>query len=328
MGTPYTGSPTATRAPAPQPGPGTVLVITLPVTGDPDDAPTYAQAFESITDAITYISKTLQAGLPSTSSNIPQLRFLDAAGNGRYAIDHNGLPTGGRVSQLREEWAFANSTLSAGVQVGTPWTATLGTASVLSLQPPTASYNGRFLQITPSSTATTGETVLTSWPFIVANTGGMSLVLEFELGLSVAGTTSNVTWYAGLGGSATDPSGDPNLVCLAKKYNNANYSLYTGNGVAVGITATSPATAPTTGAFPTDRIKIEIQGSGSAYGVYQSRFFINDVAVGAPTTMPGATALRLLFGCLNEGGAPSGSPLAYVGPITATWNRFLVGSTL
>lgn len=266
---------------------------------------------------------------PLTSNNLPQLRFLDAAGNGRSLADHNGYLGLGRVSQPDNYWDFANGTLSAGVQAGTPWSAILGTGSALTILGPTTSYNDRFLQITPSSTATTGQTNMTSWPFIVANTAGMSLVLEFEFGMSVAGVASNVNWYAGLS-ATTDPSTDVSICCIEKKYNTAYYQSFTGNGTLSGLGALTGNPLPTVGAFPTDKIKFEIQGSASPYAAYQVKIWINDVLVGtvASGSIPLATPLRLFFGSLNEGGAPSGSPLAYVGPIIRRWNRYTSGPNL
>lgn len=282
----------------------------------------------SMTDATSSITLAFSGTFTANgtasfrSAYTPRLRVLDANLNGRWTIDHNGLPTGGRISQFREEWVIGPGA------TGSPWTTTGGAGAAIAAQNPTASYNARFVQLTPP---TSGGAVYsaTAPKLFIANASQNSIVMEFELGLNAAaaGTTSATTWYAGFGTQA-DPSTDVNIVAIGKKHNQANYQLYTGNGGLQGFTATS--TAPTAGTYPTDRIRIEIQGTGSPAATYQAVFFVNESMVGTVTSasLPGATALQPLFGVNNEGGAPAGSPLAFMGPPTVTWNRFLNGPGL
>lgn len=264
---------------------------------------------------------------PSVSSNLPQLRFLDAAGNGRSTVDHNGYVGGGRITRLDEPW------LSAPGAATSTWTATLGTAAAIAVQGPTASYNSRFLQFTPSSTSGAANYALaTSVPLVVPNIAGLSLVLEFEFGLNAAaaGLTSNTSWFIGLS-SGVDPVNDVSLITVKKINSVANYETCSGAGGIQNISVFNVVpTAPTAGVVPTDRFKMEIQGSGSPYAAYQVRIWINDVLVGTipAGALPGAVVQRLTFGCANEGGAPSGSPLGFLGPIFTTWNRFTSGPNL
>lgn len=264
---------------------------------------------------------------PSVSSNLPQLRFLDAAGNGRHVIDHNGLPTGGRITPMVEVWGVTPG------GAGSPWSTNFGTAAAVASQNPTTSYNSRFQQLTPSSTSGIANYALIySAPLVICNTSGMTLVAEFEFGLNAAGAgiTSNTSWFLGFD-TGTDPiNADTQLIGLYKSYNQANWQTLAANGGIHNSTVTSPATPPTAGVFPTDRFRVEIQGSGSPYGAYQAKFWINEVLVGtvAAGLLPGAQAMRFMFGCCNEGGAPSGSPLGFMSPITIMWNRFTSGPNL
>ena len=323
MASNYTGNPNATQAPGPTPAPGAIPIISIPAGTDVRTIESISQALKESVDYIAYIQTILRLGIPSTATTVPQLRVVDASGNTRYIVDHNGFPTAYGLQQFSDQWLVSPGS-NANV-----WTTVLGTAAAIATQNPSASYNARYLLITPSSTSGVANYALAySSMLFLCNTSAMSLVLEFDIGLNTAaaGTTSNTSWFVGFD-NGFDPLGsDLSLVGLRKKYNAVNYDLLSGNGSLVGSAATSPATPPTVGTVPVDRVRIEIQGATSAYGAYQARFLVNNVAVGtvAAANMPGATAMRFVFGCANEGGAPSGSPLGYLGPVNIMWNR--VGS--
>jgi hypothetical protein len=328
MASNYTGSPTGVQAPAVAPAPGVAPVISIPAGTDVRTIESITQQMKVEADYIAYLQKILQCGLPLTTSNVPQLRFLDAAGNGRYVIDHNGFPTGGRNTEFNENWL----TVPPGA-TGSQWSTSLGAGAVLAVQNPSASYNSPYLRFTPSTSGgVTLYSLIYSGALIVSNTAAMSLVMEFEVGLNAAaaGIASNTTWFFGLD-AGSDPGGaDVSLAGLRKKYNAVNYDFLSGNGALQSVTAASVATPPTANTFPSDRIKIEIQGSASPYAAYQARFWVNEVAIGTvvAANLPGATGLRLLLGSMNEGGVPAGAPLGYVGPIKAIWNRYASGPNL
>lgn len=304
------------------PSAGVAPQVVIPSDGDPGTAASVSQPPQQLANHIAYLMKILQCSLSTTSSTLPQLRFVDSAGNGRFLIDHNGLPTGGRVSVVSEPWLLAPGAS------GSAWSTVLGTAAALTGQSPSASYNARFIQVTPSSTSGVSNYGLaTTSALILANTAGMSLSAEWEFGLNAAGagTTSNTSWFMGFD-SGTDPLGaDSNCVGFYKKFNSANLQILTGNGSSpIFWTTTTP---PTAGAFPTDRYRIEIQGSGSPYAAYQARFYVNETLIQTVTSasLPAAAALRFMFGSANEGGAPSGSPLGFMGPPIIAWNRYTSG---
>lgn len=327
MASTYTGSPTGVQAPDSGPAPGHAQQVSIPAGTDAISIESISQWAKVNADYLSYVLKILQISLPTTSSNIPQLRMLDAAGNGRAVVDHNGFPGLGRISQLSDAWGIGPGA------TGSQWSTVGGTGSSVAVQSPlAASYNAPFLKFTPSSTSGAANyCLINSIPIVIANTAGMSLVLEFEFGLNAAGagTTSNTSWFIGLA-SGTDPINDSNLITLKKVYNVANYQVCSASGGLQNISALGTPTAPTAGVFPTDRFRIEIQGSASAYGAYQAKFWINEVFVASivAANLPGAIAQRLTFGCTNEGGAPAGSPLGYMGPVFCTWNRFASGPNL
>ena len=253
----------------------------------------------------------------------PQAQWVDKAGNLRWAIDHNGYPMGGGVSRFEENWLIVPGAS------GSPWATSFGTSAAIQLQDPIATYNAPFLMFIPSSTSgATNYSLMSTARFVLANTPGLSLALVFDIGLnaSAAGTTSNTSWFWGLD-VGTAPDSDVSLVGLRKKYNNTNYDFLSGAGGLQAVTASSPPTPPTSGANPVDRVCIELHGSASPLAAYQARFFVNGAYIGTVTSgnLPGATALRLLMGCYNEGGAPSGTPRGYMGPVVACWNRFAAG---
>jgi hypothetical protein len=328
MSSNFTGNPAGIVSPmVSAPAPNVVPVISIPSDGDAANAASISPAPQQLANHIAYLMQQAvwNATYPATSTNLPQMRFKDAAGNGRSVVDHNGFAGLGRVSRLDENW------LSAPGAATSTWVATLGTAAAIAAQSPTASYNARYLQFTPSTTSGAANySLATSVPMIMPNIAGLSLVLEFEIGLNAAaaGTSSNTSWWLGLS-SGVDPYNDVSLITLYKKYNVANYQQMSGAGAISAVGALTVPTAPVAGNVPTDRIRFEIQGSGSPYGAYQARVWINEVLVStyAAVALP-AVAQRLTFGCANEGGVPSGSPLGFLGPIYMTWNRFTSGPAL
>jgi hypothetical protein len=278
----------------------------------------------SMTDATTGITlafaSTFNASTTYAFTNaiLPLASWLNGAGNGRWLVDHNGFPMGGRISEVSEEWDFSAGALGAGAIAGTRWTTALAAGSAVSLQSPTANYNARFAQFTPSSTGSL-QTLLYSYPFFLANTPAMSLRLDMEFGISVGGAATNVSWYWGFG-AGTNPLADNSILAFYKDNVGTNYSVITGTGIARTLSLTS--IAPTLGVYPTDRFTIEIQGSASPLGAYQAFFYINDAYVFNTSSLPGATAMRFMFGSSNDGGAPSGSPVGSLGKVKMCWNRY------
>ena len=252
------------------------------------------------------------------SGYTPQATWGDAAGNPRYIVDHNGFPTSYGLQEFFDQWLWlpgsANSFFAT----------LLGTGSALGLQSPASSYNSRFLQITPSSTAGIANQTQAYTSFLFIPTSSMSLVAEFDVGMNAAaaGATSNTSWFFGFD-LANDPLGaDTNLVGLVKRYNSTVWGFLSGNGSTTGVTLTG--ISPTLGSgLPVDRIRIELHGSASAYGAYQAKLFVNSVLAATLTSLLPTGTQRLVFTCANEGGAPVGSPLAVIGPVNMFWNRAL-----
>jgi hypothetical protein len=250
--------------------------------------------------------------LPTTASDLPQYVYQDAAGNTRFVVDHNGYPMGGRISQFREEWAYSTQP-GAGTGIawsGTPWTTDIATGGSIANTVPSASYNARYLTLTPPTTLSFSSVIWGPVLFL-ANTPGMTAVMEFEFGMNAAaaGTASKTSYWVGLQDGNDDPSTNQNVITLYKGYNQANWQTITLAAGTPHTTALSVPMAPTAGAFPTDRMRIELQGSASPYGAYQARFFVSDtlVATVAAGSLPGAVTLRPVFSAYTENGSPVGS---------------------
>lgn len=332
MASNYTGNPSGVQSPDTGYAPGHAPVLSVPAGTDFLSIESISQWAHLSADYFAVYGKLLNGTLPTAGGSAPQLKLLDAAGNARFAFDSNGYPVGAREGQHIERWQTPLATLINGQISGSNWTCQLGTASAVAVEDPTTAYNNKFLQISPSSSSG-GETYLYGPTLCIANTSFMSLVMEFEVGMNaaLAGTSSKATLFVGLS-SRSDPfSGgtwDPSCVALMKPFGNANWNTATGAGGLVNITPT--AAAPSSGAVPLDRVKIEIQGSATAAGAYQALFRVNGslIATIAAAALPGATTLRPSISLASEGGAPVGSPLAYVGPIRCYWNVYANADTL
>lgn len=329
MSSNVTGNPAGIVAPmVTPPTPNVVPVITIPSDGDAASAASVAPAPQQLVNHVAYLMQQAvwNATYPTAAGILPQMRFKDAAGNGRYLIDHNGLPTGGRIRVHREFWETPVAAPTSGQISGSNYTVALAAGSVLTVMDPTATFNSRFIRLTPA-TASGNETYLYGPSLCISNTSFMSLVMEFEVGMNaaLAGVASNASLFCGLS-TSTDPYAGAfinNGVALYKKFNVANWFMQ-------GTTTNSTSTAPTVGANPVDRVRIEIQGSASPGGIYQATFYINEVLIGTlpAVSMPGAVLLRPSLAIINDGGAAAGSPLGYVGPVTVCWNSFASGPNL
>ena len=332
MASNYTGNPNGVQSPDTGYAPGHAPVLSVPAGTDFLSIESISQWAHLSADYFAVYGKLLNGTLPTAGGSAPQLKLLDAAGNARFAFDSNGYPVGAREGQHIERWQTPVASPGNGQIAGSNWTVQLGTGSAVAVEDPTTTYNSRFIQLTPSS-ASGAETYLYGPTLCIANTSFMSLVMEFEVGMNaaLAGTASNATLFIGLS-SRTDPfSGgtwDPSCVALMKPYNQSHWNAATGAGGLVVETTT--AASPTSGAVPLDRVKIEIQGSASAAGAYKALYRVNGSLIATITSsqLPGATTLRPSISMASEGGAPSGNPLAYVGPIRCFWNVYANADTL
>lgn len=331
MASPYSGNTSGVQSPDTGYAPGHAPVLSIPAGTDAPTIESIEQWAKLVADYFAVYGKSLNVTLPVALAGTPQLKLVDPLGNARFAFDTNGYPSG-RLGQHFEGWQTPLATLINGQISGSNWTCQLGTGSSVAVEDPTTAYNNKFLQVTPSSSSG-GETYLYGPTLCIANTSFMSLVMEFEVGMNaaLAGTASNATLFLGLS-SRTDPfSGgvwDPSCVALMKPYNQSHWNAATGAGGLVVETATTAS--PTSGAAPLDRVKIEIQGSASAAGAYKALYRVNGSLIATITSsqLPGATTLRPSISLASEGGAPSGSPLAYVGPIRCYWNIYANADTL
>jgi hypothetical protein len=257
----------------------------------------------------------------------PQARWVDLNGNTRFQFDHNGYPMMMGINQVVEPWVFTPAAS------GSIWSQTLSTGAAQAVQSPSANYNTRYLLITPSTGATSTSYSLGFSPALFfANAAMNSVVLEFEFGVNAAGagSSSNTSFFVGFDAGTTPMGGDNQIAMMYKPYLSPNYAVAIGNGGSGFVQAgSSPATVPSSNpnSIPVDRFKIELSGSASPTAAYQFQMWINENPVMAPALtsalLPSTAALRLIYGSANEGGAPTGSPLAYLGPVRLTWNYML-----
>lgn len=203
MGTPYTGNPSVTRAPSPQPAPGAIPIITLPVTGDADDAPTYAQAFEVLTDFVAFQQQDIQR------------------------------------SHFTDEWMVAQSAFATpGLLTNSPqWSVTAsGSPTGLSTALGTSAYPSNTMKINPGTTAAKSLYLYTTQAFVTPAFVNLSLTLQFD---ALLNTNSNCATYFGLvaGADPTSSNGawfryDPNVsldtVWMAVTKNTTSTATSTG----------------------------------------------------------------------------------------------------
>lgn len=280
-----------------------------------------------VIDSTTGITLTFGVGTFNTggtasfrSGYTPQAQWNDQLGHARTIVDHNGYLVNFGVNEFIEQWMLAPGAS------GSPWTTSLGAGAAIAVQDPNANYNAPYLQITPSTGALgTSYSIATTRRLFMPNAAMLSAVLEFEIGLNTAaiGTTSNSSFIVGFD-NGTDPFGaDNQLAFLHKKYNDANWRTTTDDGGLVLWTLTSTPPSANPNNIPVDRVKIEIQGTASPYGVYQLSLFINEKAITTVSASLPTAAVRLVFGSGNEGGAPVGGPLAFLGPVRCVYNYLL-----
>jgi hypothetical protein len=262
--------------------------------------------------------------LLAKSDTTPLLAAMNNGGKIRTLIDRNGYLTGFGVTQVVEPWLLAPGAS------GSPWTTALSTGAAMAVQDPTANYNTPYLLITPSSSSgATNYSLATTRRLFMANAAMNSVVLEFELGLNAAaaGTTSNTSFFVGFD-NGTDPLGaDVQLAWVRKKAGNVNYFVEANDGGIISSTTTN-TTPSISASYPVDRFKLEIQGSSSPTGAYTLFLWMNEVLISTITTRLPTAALRMIFGSANDGGAPSGSPLAYLGPVRLSYNYLLTPPAL
>jgi hypothetical protein len=259
-------------------------------------------------------------GTTNNATVTPLFAALNGSGKIRTLIDRNGFLQGFGVYQFFEPWLIAPGAATA------IWSQSLSAGAAQSAQNPNANYNTRYIQITPSSGALASSISVLSTPLLfMPNNASLSVALEFEIGFNAAalGTTSNVSFVAGFDNGNDPVNADTQFAYLKKQNNNANWIISTNDGGVQlsNIESTPPTTNPNN--IPIDRVKMEIQGSSSPFGSYQMSTWVNEVLLETRTTRLPTAAQRVIFGSGNEGGAPSGSPLAYLGPVRCSYNYML-----
>ncbi len=323
MATNYSGSGTATQAPSPTPGGGNVPIVSLPADADGGTWANAYQAYKALADYHAAVAQLTTYTLPTTSTDAPQLRIKDAAGNIRFLVDHNGFPMG-RRSEFREEWIYNIGTVAATATPIVPaqrWSTTFtGTAGTLTISAPTSAYPANFVAIATAAAAS-AIYLYTAAPIIHTGNTFLTTVIEWEAvpNTDVTSGTHSETIWMGLADNAT--LGSSNNYCWFKATAGVgNWKCETGNG-GVSTSTDSGVAANTTGTAPAQRWRIELHGSGSPYGS-KARFFINEALVAQNTTnLPASAALYLALGCSS---AASGNVVRlYSGPMLATWPRQL-----
>lgn len=271
------------------------------------------QAFKVLGIPVTLTS-------PSTTDDLPQLVVKDAAGHVRAVIvDHNGLPTKGRVNHFREEWKVLLSSITAGgIVSGNPmWFLTVaGAPGGLITQAPRTFYGGTVANIGVLNTLANKMAVASGLQLVNPSNADATWVLEYDLAPDAIGANGFTFWH-GLSGSK-DPNAPASGYAWFRKANgDTNWQCETNDGATT--TTVNSAVAPTVDTAALQRFRIELHGASSPYGA-MVRFFINETLVATSTThLPTAVQYVVFAGLCTAAGT---AHELMVGTVSLSSNRF------
>ena len=259
---------------------------------------------------------------PSTTTDVPQVTYVDAAGNLREFVDHNGYALG-PVSELREEWSGITASTSGPVANNPRWTASISAGNIATSNP-TATYPAPFLTFT--STSSTGVNYLTSTQGpIHSGFNGLAAVFAVDVGMAAAPVGTNTGFQLGL--MMTGPTYIPHSAIFQVKQGVTNWTVIVGDGAASSISHDTGIAVTYASGQPSIRLKIELYGSATPYGLTgptrgYAKFWING-ALGWATPLADITGAVLYptFEVISD--ASNMQPAMYVGPLRMKWNRFL-----
>ncbi len=335
MPTSYTADPTQTRAPAAKPGPAGLPIIVMPNDGEAANAASIRQAIQVLAD---YVGFSLAPHANPSQWAEAVMRYRNAQGHTRFAVDHNGLP-GGAIVTFSEDWAAHVSLLgpnaAPGIVSGFQGWYWISDGANSALRPvPDASLkykNQRCIALEAGDNnleySSLGRVQVGDWD--------ADLTVAQEWLCSLQDPTFHAEWYAGFGAgdggftpneSATPSSGLMQYAVFAKLPADTHWQVLTKQaGAAIVSHVTS--TVATTGWV---RFRIEWHGANVADdGVAALRFYINgtlvhtvtsglpmDAATFAATYSAGGGGIGPIFSMVNVGAGAATPPAPLIlGPL-------------
>lgn len=287
----------------------------------------------SVTGQATIAQLLLEKAAVTDRNAVLQGIDSDGAGHSyvRYQLDHLGYPMH-RLVIFDEQWFWDSATSGAtGVADGTAF---LGGRWELKCS---AGANGSWIAAWADPIAANSFTLhstnvnnLATWLrnrayiFPLPGSGARNntvLVCEYEVNINAANASN--FWLIGFfddNGAGADPQNSTNASCWLQVTGVGTYKLKTLGGGLVDTHVT-----PTWGSF--DRVRIEIHGSASPFGLsvggsVVTNVFINGVYVAESITsvVNLFTAGKFGFYSKNTGTPPDN--WMTVGPVRIVWNRF------
>ena len=314
---------TVAQAPSAAPGPGALPTAVLPQDTDSRNTASIYQPLKMLTDFVAWIQSSVKlGGAPSTATDIPQAQWVDAAGNLREFVDHNGYALG-PVSELREEWSGVTASSSGAVANNPRWTASISAGSIATSNP-TATYPAPFLTFT--SAAGTGiNYIATTQGQLHSGSSGLAAVFAVDVGMAAAPAGTNTGFQFGL--MASGASYVPHSAIFQVKQGVTNWTAIIGDGAASSTSHDTGIAVTYASGQPSIRLKIELYGSASPYGLTgptrgYAKFWING-ALGWATPVADITGAVLYptFEVISD--TFTVQPALYIGPPRLKWNRFL-----
>jgi hypothetical protein len=267
----------------------------------------------------------------------PLLQLFDAGGNKRTAFDHVGFG-GGRVSELREEWFDAPSTLSGATTVVRNWTYTTGDTSTGQIERAifsSASYYGlKFLQNTPATCFPLGLTSTTLFSVNSSTYLGANLVMatEWEADASGIGVNPSMYYWLGLSEPSLGPSVSVGGVLgygVGTLMFFASSALTNWQFVTVGSSAGTPTDTGVALSAGIARFRMEYYGANAPGGArilaYVNGALIADISSG--TFIPQDGPIGFNMG-LTAGNAQTNPATCYLSPIALRFKRVLSDDAL
>jgi hypothetical protein len=275
----------------------------------------------------------------------PQAQWTDTAGNGRFLIDHNGLP-GGRIARWSELWVLSNIVAATGLNAGATglisnlvpgwYYDTNATDAGWSLN--VAGLAGSGLSLGKFAFSNVGTSVdaylYPAGQLFDTGWANLCAVVDWYGALTPTGTTSIADHYMGLNGNPTNGGftyngrftgaagtgpmkdgvffrvpGAGNGVTTTTIHcvtRRANTETDVDSGIAIGVNGTLHS------------FKIEIYGSALPGGA-MARFFIDGKIITEITTNLPASIMRFAYGGHVSTVGSSGLSIG-LGGLNAVWN--------
>lgn len=240
-------------------------------------------------DLQTYLSRLyaiLGFSVPTVGTVADQFAFVEEQLRKRFVIDHNGFP-GGKARLTTTDWDFGWLTnVNAATSPDGRWVVTaaggLRNFVVVSAPSSSAPYGGRLLSLGfGTGDATNLYAVAEAGQSVCADVSTVSWRAEFDVAMDAIGA-NNADHIVGLS-AGQSPEGATEYIWFRKQSAQTNWFCEIKQGAGVAL-SNSSGVAPHIPSSGLQRLKIEVHGSATPYGVANGghatvRFFIDDAPV-------------------------------------------------